>query len=75
MRENLHIVLCMSPVGDALRIRCRKFPSLVDCCTLDWFSSWPAEALYSVAGKMLEECSLPNSLIREGLTLTAKEIH
>eukprot|EP00828_Plagiopyla_frontata_P006295 TRINITY_DN1271_c0_g3_i1.p1 TRINITY_DN1271_c0_g3~~TRINITY_DN1271_c0_g3_i1.p1 ORF type:complete len:1785 (-),score=242.13 TRINITY_DN1271_c0_g3_i1:82-5436(-) len=75
VRENLHIVLCMSPVGDSLRIRCRKFPSLVDCCTLDWFSSWPAEALYSVAGKMLEECVLPNSVIREGLTLMAKEIH
>lgn len=42
VRNQLHIVLCMSPVGDALRVRCRKFPALVDCCTLDWFSSWPA---------------------------------
>jgi dynein heavy chain len=39
----------MSPVGDALRVRHRKFPSLVDCCTLDWFSSWPKEALINVA--------------------------
>lgn len=23
--NNLHIILCMSPVGDALRVRCRKF--------------------------------------------------
>ena len=38
VRDYLHIVLCMSPVGDALRVRCRKFPSLVDCCTLDWFA-------------------------------------
>ena len=65
----------MSPVGDALRIRCRKFPSLVDCCTLDWFSSWPPDALYSVAGKMLEDYSFPSSIIREGLTLLSKEIH
>jgi len=39
----------MSPVGDQLRVRCRKFPSLVDCCTLDWFAAWPEEALISVS--------------------------
>ena len=39
----------MSPVGAAFRTRCRMFPSLVNCCTIDWFSEWPAEALLSVA--------------------------
>jgi len=29
VRENLHIVLAMSPAGDTLRIRCRNFPGLV----------------------------------------------
>jgi dynein heavy chain len=53
VRNDLHIVLCMSPVGDSLRVRCRKFPSLVDCCGLDWFSGWPAEALVSVARSIL----------------------
>ena len=43
----------MSPVGDSLRIRCRKFPSLVNCCTLDWFDSWPEEALLSVSQRFL----------------------
>ena len=38
VRENLHIVLCMSPVGDALRIRMRMFPSLVNCCTIDMYT-------------------------------------
>ncbi|KAG8130387.1 hypothetical protein E2320_017072 [Naja naja] len=37
VRQKLHIVLCMSPVGDAFRARCRMFPSLVNCCTIDWF--------------------------------------
>ena len=44
----------MSPVGDSLRVRCRKFPSLVNCCTLDWFSNWPEKALLEVADKFLE---------------------
>ena len=59
IRANLHIVLCMSPAGDALRVRARKFPSLVDCCTINWFDSWSQEALVSVAEKSL--ASLPLS--------------
>lgn len=35
-RANMHIVLCMSPIGDQLRNRLREFPSLVNCCTIDW---------------------------------------
>ncbi|XP_061765226.1 dynein axonemal heavy chain 6 [Nerophis ophidion] len=49
VREKMHIVLCMSPVGDAFRSRCRMFPSLVNCCTIDWFVEWPREALLSVS--------------------------
>lgn len=37
VREQLHIVLAFSPIGDAFRNRLRKFPSLVNCCTIDWF--------------------------------------
>ena len=36
-KENLHIVLAMSPIGDAFRNRLRQFPSLINCCTIDWF--------------------------------------
>jgi dynein heavy chain len=53
-RENLHIVLAMSPVGSAFRVRCRMFPSLINCCTIDWYDRWPVEALQSVAKQFLE---------------------
>jgi dynein heavy chain len=37
VKQNLHIVLAMSPIGDAFRNRLRMFPSLINCCTIDWF--------------------------------------
>ena len=37
VKRNFHIVLCFSPIGDAFRTRVRMFPSLVNCCTIDWF--------------------------------------
>ncbi|CAH2055605.1 unnamed protein product, partial [Iphiclides podalirius] len=49
VRSNLHVVIVMSPVGEIFRARLRQFPSLVNCCTIDWFSEWPKTALESVA--------------------------
>ncbi|MEQ2160813.1 hypothetical protein GOODEAATRI_003254, partial [Goodea atripinnis] len=43
------------PVDEAFRARLRKFPSLVKCCTIDWFDAWPEEALQAVAGSFLNE--------------------
>lgn len=37
VRSNLHVVLAFSPIGDAFRNRLRMFPSLINCCTIDWF--------------------------------------
>lgn len=54
IRENLHIVLAFSPVGAKLRDRCRQFPSIINCCTIDWFDRWPNEALKSVAINQLK---------------------
>ncbi|KAJ1618499.1 dynein heavy chain and region D6 of dynein motor-domain-containing protein [Pavlovales sp. CCMP2436] len=44
VRANLHFVLCFSPVGDAFRVRCRKFPALTHCCTIDYFRPFLADA-------------------------------
>ncbi|KAK0159284.1 hypothetical protein PV328_010180 [Microctonus aethiopoides] len=49
VRNNLHTVLMMSPVGEVFRARIRQFPALVNCCTIDWFHPWSPNALRSVA--------------------------
>jgi dynein heavy chain len=52
-REQLHVVLAMSPIGNGFRNRIRKFPGIVNCCTIDWFQPWPRDALLAVAKKFL----------------------
>lgn len=54
-RERMHIVLAFSPVGEQFRNRCRQFPSIINCCTIDWYNAWPPEALYSVAHRAYDE--------------------
>lgn len=58
VRSNLHVVMCMSPLGDTFRVRLLKFPSIVNCCTIDWFMEWPDEALRSVAAQFLGQAEL-----------------
>lgn len=53
VKQNLHMIICMSPIGEAFRNRLRMFPSLVNCCTIDWFTTWPEEALRSVAANSI----------------------
>lgn len=61
----------MNPIGDSLRKRMRMFPSLTNCCTIDWIEGivknyifyililicqeWPDEALVQVAEMFLEK--------------------
>jgi hypothetical protein len=120
VRDNLHVVLALSPVGEAFRARwagrrqgralarpsgcccaaaapaaggagrrrqascgqgpgrapsthptpclaarrCRQFPSLINCTTIDWYSRWPQEALLSVAGRLLAGTELGGKQVR-----------
>jgi dynein heavy chain len=52
-RERLHIVLSMSPAGEALRVRCRNFPGLISNTIVDWFFPWPEDALTAVANTFM----------------------
>ena len=51
IRRHLHVVLAFSPIGDAFRSRLRMFPSLINCCTIDWFKvSKNLEITMSISG-------------------------
>jgi dynein heavy chain len=71
----LHVVLCFSPYGDVYRARLRMYPSLLNCCTIDWFSEWPEDALRSVARKQLETLSFQSDEISASIIEMCKFIH
>ena len=65
VRANMHVILCMSPIGDAFRNRLRQYPSLINCTTIDWFLEWPREALLEVGNKFLMDLNLIVSITGE----------
>jgi len=75
VRRNMHVCLCMSPLGETFRERLRQFPSLVNCSTIDWFTEWPAEALESVGLSALVEANQVKPENRQGVVKMFKQIH
>lgn len=69
IKQNLHVVLAFSPVGDAFRTRARRFPAIVNCTVIDWFQPWPKEALFSVGKKFLADVELGSPEIRSAIEL------
>jgi dynein heavy chain len=56
----------MSPMGEVFADNLRRFPSLVNCCTIDWYSNWPSEALFGVGrGQLMEDA--PSLHIQDNL--------
>jgi dynein heavy chain len=55
LKRNLHIILAMSPANEKFSQRVRMFPSLVNCCSLNWMHKWPEEALVGVAKQFLAQ--------------------
>lgn len=58
VKQNLHVVLAMSPISNEFRERLRMFPSLINCCTLDWMTNWPEDMLRDVANDRLQDVDL-----------------
>lgn len=49
VRDNLHLMLCMSPLNPKFPERARRFPGIISSPTIDWFLAWPEEALVAVS--------------------------
>lgn len=76
VRDNLHLVLCMSPLNPKFATRARKFPGLVSGPTIDWFLPWPKEALVSVSQGLIKDFSIECTLeVKESLMVHMGMVH
>lgn len=55
IREQLHIIVCMSPTGNRFHEIIRDYPSFMNACTVDFFHSWPDDGLQAVSQRFLAE--------------------
>eukprot|EP00906_Rhabdomonas_costata_P031047 RCo043883 len=67
VRNNMHAVLCFSPVGEQFRQWCMQFPALASTTVIDWFHPWPHQALVSVANRFLSEIDLGGPEMTENI--------
>ncbi|CAG9798387.1 unnamed protein product [Chironomus riparius] len=70
----LHLILCFSPIGSSFRTRLRHYPSLVNCCTIDWYDSWPETALEMVAQKYVKDVNILDDT-KENVVKIFKHFH
>lgn len=58
VKDNMHLSICMSPVGDKFKEYTRNFPALINNTTIDWFMAWPEEALTEVAESYFDKMDI-----------------
>jgi dynein heavy chain len=75
MRQKMKLILCFSPVGDNFRIKSRKFPGLINSTSIDWFHSWPKDALIDVANRFIEDIEVPEEGLLKQIALNMAEVH
>jgi dynein heavy chain len=75
VRQQLHIILAFSPIGNAFRDRLRKFPALINCCTINWFTAWPRDALIAVAERFLKDVKFDDDDTYPALVKLCQTLH
>ncbi|CAG9584340.1 unnamed protein product [Danaus chrysippus] len=75
VKASLRIVLALSPIGDSFRNRLRMFPSLINCCTIDWFTAWPPEALERVASMFIARMENVSAELQEACVTICQLFH
>jgi len=58
IKDNMHLSICMSPIGERFREYTRNYPALINNTAIDWFMAWPEEALIEVARRYIDRIDI-----------------
>lgn len=76
VRDNLHLMMCMSPMNPKFPVRARKFPGIISCPTIDWFLPWPADALVALSKAFIQNFNVEcTPEVKEGLMTHMGMVH
>merc|ERR1712083_306897 len=73
VRNNLHIVFTMNPAGGDFSGRAATSPALFNRCVVNWWGTWPDDALLQVAAEFTEELDLEIGVPEEFRTKVEEE--
>ncbi|KAF6216208.1 hypothetical protein GE061_000548 [Apolygus lucorum] len=73
-KKNLHLVICMCPVGNSFRQILQMYPSFLSCCLVDWYEEWPRDAMSVVAESFMKDVDIEES-IKSSIVNVTTEIH
>ena len=74
VKDNLHVAICMSPLGRAFKDYCKMYPALINNTTIDWFMKWPEDALVEVARKYIKTMKVPDEF-KQSLAQISCHVH
>ena len=74
VREKLHLVLAMSTFSPNFNSSLRNFPCILNCCTVDWFTLWPPDALHFVSKSFLKDIQFTEAEL-DGCTRVSEFFH
>ncbi|CAG9319005.1 unnamed protein product [Blepharisma stoltei] len=74
IKDNLTMIICMSPIGNKFRQRIRSYPALVTCTTVDWFLDWPINGLTAVSQIFLSQVQEVPMNLQKGVSAVCVQI-
>ncbi|XP_015173622.1 PREDICTED: dynein heavy chain 7, axonemal-like [Polistes dominula] len=61
-KNNLHFVLGFSPINNTMRKYFYLYPNLIKYCTINYYDTWPEDALVEIAKIHIEIIDIPKNI-------------